>query len=134
MARLVDPQEGDDICDPTCGSASLLMNCGRLIRERTGTKRYALFGQEAIGSTWALAKMNLFLHGEENHQVEWGETIRKETPMADPFAAHPELRAQIREPGKSALRNLHALTMSKASPDTAARPEEVVGRSVRGPP
>ncbi|MFV1808824.1 type I restriction-modification system subunit M [Phaeobacter sp. Ax4a-4a] len=76
MARLVDPQEGDDICDPTCGSASLLMKCGRLIRERTGRKQYALFGQEAIGSTWALAKMNLFLHGEENHQIEWGDTIR----------------------------------------------------------
>ncbi|MFX0546879.1 type I restriction-modification system subunit M [Roseovarius sp. S1116L3] len=76
MARLVDPQEGDDICDPACGSASLLMKCGRQIRDRTGTKRYALFGQEAIGSTWALAKMNLFLHGEENHQVEWGDTIR----------------------------------------------------------
>jgi type I restriction enzyme M protein len=76
MARLVDPQEGDDICDPTCGSASLLMKCGRMIREHTGTKRYALFGQEAIGSTWALAKMNLFLHGEENHQIEWGDTIR----------------------------------------------------------
>ena len=76
MARLVDPQEGDEICDPTCGSASLLMKCGRLIRERTGTKNYALYGQEAIGSTWALAKMNLFLHGEENHQIEWGDTIR----------------------------------------------------------
>lgn len=76
MARLVDPQEGDDICDPTCGSASLLMKCGRLIRNSTGNKRYALYGQEAIGSTWALAKMNLFLHGEDNHQVEWGDTIR----------------------------------------------------------
>jgi len=76
IARLVDPQEGDEICDPTCGSASLLMKCGRLIRERTGKRRYSLFGQEAIGSTWALAKMNLFLHGEENHQVEWGDTIR----------------------------------------------------------
>ena len=75
MARLVDPQEGDEICDPTCGSASLLMKCGRLIRNRGG-KGYALFGQEAIGSTWALAKMNLFLHGEENHQIEWGDTIR----------------------------------------------------------
>ena len=76
MARLADPQQGDDICDPTCGSASLLMKCGRLIRNSTGTKRYALYGQEAIGSTWALAKMNLFLHGEENHQIEWGDTIR----------------------------------------------------------
>lgn len=51
------------------------MKCGRLIREKGG-KGYALYGQEAIGSTWALAKMNLFLHGEENHQIEWGDTIR----------------------------------------------------------
>ena len=75
MARLADPQPGDHICDPTCGSASLLMKCGRQIRN-SGGKGYALYGQEAIGSTWALAKMNLFLHGEENHQVEWGDTIR----------------------------------------------------------
>ena len=76
MARLMDPKEGDEICDPTCGSASLLMKCGRLIRERYGSRKYALFGQEAIGSTWALAKMNLFLHGEDNFRVEWGDTIR----------------------------------------------------------
>lgn len=76
MARLMDPQPGDEICDPTCGSGSLLMKCGRLIRKRTGTRRYALYGQEAIGSTWALAKMNMFLHGEDNHRIEWGDTIR----------------------------------------------------------
>ena len=76
MARLMDPQEGDEICDPTCGSGSLLMKCGRLIRGRTGSRKYALYGQEAIGSTWALAKMNMFLHGEDNHRIEWGDTIR----------------------------------------------------------
>ena len=76
MARLMAPQEGDEICDPTCGSGSLLMKCGRLVRENTGSRKYALFGQEAIGSTWALAKMNMFLHGEDNHRIEWGDTIR----------------------------------------------------------
>ena len=76
MARLMDPKEGDEICDPTCGSGSLLMKCGRLVREHFGSRKYALFGQEAIGSTWALAKMNMFLHGEDNHRVEWGDTIR----------------------------------------------------------
>lgn len=76
MARLMQPKEGDEICDPTCGSGSLLMKCGRLIRERTGSRKYALYGQEAIGSTWALAKMNMFLHGEDNHRIEWGDTIR----------------------------------------------------------
>jgi type I restriction enzyme M protein len=76
IAQLMDPQPGDEICDPTCGSGSLLMKCGRLIRDRTGSRKCALYGQEAIGSTWALAKMNMFLHGEDNHKVEWGDTIR----------------------------------------------------------
>ncbi|WP_109316261.1 type I restriction-modification system subunit M [Pseudovibrio ascidiaceicola] len=76
IAELVDPQEGDEICDPTCGSGSLLMKCGRQIMQATGKRAYALYGQEAIGSTWALAKMNMFLHGETNHQIEWGDTIR----------------------------------------------------------
>jgi len=76
MARLMDPQPGDEICDPTCGSGSLLMKCGRLIRQQTSARKYALYGQEAIGSTWALAKMNMFLHGEDNHRIEWGDTIR----------------------------------------------------------
>ena len=76
IAALVDPQEGDEICDPACGSGSLLMKCGKLVKEHFGTKKYALYGQEAIGSTWALAKMNMFLNGEDNHRIEWGDTLR----------------------------------------------------------
>lgn len=77
MAEIVDPQEGDEICDPACGSASLLLKCANQIRKgRDGSKSFALFGQEAIGSTWALAKMNMFLHGIDNHKLEWGDTIR----------------------------------------------------------
>lgn len=76
MATLLDPQPGDSICDPACGSASLLMKCARKIVENHGSKNYALYGQEAIGSTWSLAKMNMFLHGEDNHKIEWGDTIR----------------------------------------------------------
>lgn len=76
IATLLDPQPGDTICDPACGSGSLLMKCGRKVREHHNSKQYALFGQEAIGSTWSLAKMNMFLHGEDNHKIEWGDTIR----------------------------------------------------------
>lgn len=84
MAKLVEPQDGDEICDPTCGSGSLLLKCAREVRQANGGKaHYALFGQEAIGSTWALAKMNMFLHGEANHQIEWGDTI-----------ANPKLRTK----------------------------------------
>ncbi|SLM61597.1 MULTISPECIES: type I restriction-modification system subunit M [Dickeya] len=76
MAELLDPQPGDTICDPACGSASLLMKCGRKVVQNHGSKQYELYGQEAIGSTWSLAKMNMFLHGEDNHKIEWGDTIR----------------------------------------------------------
>ena len=77
MAALLDPQEGDEICDPACGSGSLLMKCGRHIQAHANdSKKYALYGQEAIGSTWALAKMNMFLHGQDNHRIEWGDTLR----------------------------------------------------------
>lgn len=76
IADLLDPQPGESICDPACGSASLLMKCGRKIRENHNSKQYELYGQEAIGSTWSLAKMNMFLHGEDNHKIEWGDTIR----------------------------------------------------------
>jgi type I restriction enzyme M protein len=77
LAILLEPQEGDSICDPTCGSGSLLMKCGKQIQNNNhGSKKYALYGQEIIGSTWALAKMNMFLHSEDNHRIEWGDTIR----------------------------------------------------------
>lgn len=75
LAQLLNPQPGDSICDPACGSGSLLMKCGRQVVHNHSSKEYALYGQEAIGSTWSLAKMNMFLHGEDNHKIEWGDTI-----------------------------------------------------------
>jgi type I restriction enzyme M protein len=77
MAEIMDMNEGEEACDPTCGSGSLLMKCGQRVQAKSGgSKKYALYGQESIGSTWALAKMNMFLHGEDNHRIEWGDTIR----------------------------------------------------------
>lgn len=76
IAELMAPQEGDQICDPVCGSGSLLLKCAsQLKKAHAGSKQYALFGQEVAGKTWALAKMNMFLHGEDNHCIEWGDTI-----------------------------------------------------------
>lgn len=77
MAEIMDMNEGEEACDPACGSGSLLMKCGQRVQAKfKGSKKYALYGQESIGSTWALAKMNMFLHGEDNHRIEWGDTIR----------------------------------------------------------
>ena len=74
LARLARPKVGDRICDPSCGAAGLLVEAGRLI-EAEGSRDYALFGQEVNGSTWALARMNMFLHGKDGARIEWGDTL-----------------------------------------------------------
>lgn len=75
MARLVDPQPGERIYDPTCGSASLLIKCAQWV-QRQGSRDYAIYGQEQNGSTFALARMNMFLHDVDDARIEWGDTIR----------------------------------------------------------
>ena len=72
LAKLLDPQPGERIYDPACGSGSLLIKCA----EEVGSEDYALYGQEANGSTWALAMMNMFLHDVNQPWIEWGDTIR----------------------------------------------------------
>ncbi len=72
LATLLDPQPGERICDPACGSGSLLIKCARHV----GSSNFSLFGQESNGSTWALAKMNMFLHGIDYARLEWGDTLR----------------------------------------------------------
>jgi type I restriction enzyme M protein len=75
MAELVEPKAGDRICDPTCGSGSLLIKCANYV-QRSGSNDFSLCGQESVGGTWALAKMNMFLHGVDGARIEWGDTIR----------------------------------------------------------
>ena len=74
LARLLDPQPGERICDPACGSGSLLIRCV----EEVGNNDYAVYGQESNGSTWALAMMNMFLHDITltRNAIEWGDTLR----------------------------------------------------------
>ena len=72
LAMLVNPQEGERICDPACGSGSLLIKCG----QQVGSNDFSLYGQENNGSTWALARMNMFLHGMDDARIEWADTIR----------------------------------------------------------
>ncbi len=72
IAKLTKSAPGSRICDPTCGSGSLLIKAGREV----GSDNFSLYGQEANGSTWALAVMNMFLHGFDNATIRWGDTIR----------------------------------------------------------
>lgn len=79
LARLMMPKAGDRICDPTCGSGSLLITVAEQVPYKQGThlRDCSLYGQDSNGSTWALAKMNMFLHGMDAAQIEWGDTINQ---------------------------------------------------------
>jgi len=71
VARLAGPRPGNRICDPACGSGGLLIEAAREV----GDRNYALFGMESNGSTWALARMNMFLHGADSARIEWCDTL-----------------------------------------------------------
>lgn len=72
LAKLTKSNPGARICDPTCGSGSLLIKAG----QEVGNDNFSLYGQELNGSTWALAMMNMFLHGFDNATIRWGDTLR----------------------------------------------------------
>lgn len=74
LAKLAKPEPGWRICDPACGSGGLLLLAGAEV-EAQGSKDYALYGQEAKGSTYNLARMNMFLHGKDSARLEWGDTL-----------------------------------------------------------
>jgi type I restriction enzyme M protein len=71
LAKLLKPQSGERISDPACGSGSLLIKVAQEISDHN----FSLYGQESNGSTWALGKMNMFLHGVDNARIEWGDTL-----------------------------------------------------------
>lgn len=71
LAKMAAPQPGDRICDPACGSGSLLIKAA----EEVESKDFALFGQEVNRGTWGLARLNMFLHGIDGARIEWGDTL-----------------------------------------------------------
>ena len=77
LAKLVNPKPGNRICDPTCGSGSLLTTVAEEVKNPDGSRSndFSLFGQESNGDTWALSKLNMFLHGMDSARLEWGDTI-----------------------------------------------------------
>jgi type I restriction enzyme M protein len=77
MARLMQPDAGESIGDPCCGSGSLLIACSEQARQRSGDRGCILYGQEKNGGTWALANINMLLHGQTEYQLVWGDTLRE---------------------------------------------------------
>jgi len=77
LAKLLSPSKGSRICDPACGSCSLLIRAANEVKDEDGkpSTNFALYGQESNGATWALGRMNLFLHGKDGADIKWCDTI-----------------------------------------------------------
>ena len=71
VARLCRPKDGARICDPACGSGGLLIEAAKVV----GSGNYFLYGMEVNGSTWALCRMNMFLHQADSADIRWCNTL-----------------------------------------------------------
>ncbi|MFF0969987.1 N-6 DNA methylase [Streptomyces sp. NPDC003703] len=78
MARLVKPQEGHSVYDPCCGSGGMLILSKEYVQEHGGDAAHlSVYGQEDNGSAWAMARMNLLLHGVADGVIHHGDTLAK---------------------------------------------------------
>lgn len=118
LAKLATPQAGNTICDPACGSGSLLIRAA----EEVGSDNFALCGQELNGATWALARMNMFLHSKDAARIEWCDTLNSPALIEgdqlmkfDVVVANPRSRSTSGAPKTPS-------TISTAASGAASRP------------
>jgi len=79
MVEMLDPQEGESIYDPACGTGGMLLAAVAHVADQGGDPRTffgKLYGQEKNLTTASVARMNLLLHGIEDFVVERGDTLR----------------------------------------------------------
>lgn len=84
IVKLIKPEEGMRVCDPTVGSGGMLIQSVDYIKSKGGNPRnLTLHGQERNLNTWAICKMNLLLHGLSDHWIAKGDTIREPKLLED---------------------------------------------------
>jgi type I restriction enzyme M protein len=79
VAHLINPEPHTTIYDPACGSAGLLIKARLLYKAEHPDEKSAapkLFGQELNPTTFAMAKMNMFLHDFSDSSFSIGDTFR----------------------------------------------------------
>ncbi len=78
MTLIVNPQPGESIYDPTCGSGGMLLHARLLVKERGQEYRtLKLYGQEINIITSSIARMNMFIHGVQDFEIVQGDTLKR---------------------------------------------------------
>ncbi|HAS25228.1 MAG TPA: DNA methylase [Vibrio sp.] len=77
MVNILDPQANESVYDPACGTGGMLLETIHHVKESGGDPRLLkIKGQEKNLTTEAIARMNLFLHGQEDFEIVRGDTLR----------------------------------------------------------
>lgn len=78
MTEILEPQSGESVYDPTCGSAGMLISCIAHLKDQGKEWRnLQVYGQEINQLTSAIGRMNLFLHGIEDFHIVNDDTLKK---------------------------------------------------------
>ena len=75
LIKMLAPEEGHTIYDPSCGTGGMLIEYIRQTHSRAGAGQF-VYGQEKMLSTSSIARMNLYLHGIEDFHIRTGDTLR----------------------------------------------------------
>ena len=117
MVEIVEPQAGMSIYDPTVGSGGMLIQSRDYIQECGGDPRdLSLYGQDKIGTTWSICKMNMLLHRIEHADIRQEDTIRRpqhkddngelkryDRVLANPPFSQNYIKKDIEYPGRFAV-------------------------------
>jgi len=77
LVSLLKPHAGMKVYDPTAGSGGMLVTTRNyLASHKENPSNLSLFGQEMNLNTWAISKMNMFLHGVFSADIRKGDTLR----------------------------------------------------------
>uniref|UniRef100_UPI00037480CB type I restriction-modification system subunit M n=1 Tax=Haladaptatus paucihalophilus TaxID=367189 RepID=UPI00037480CB len=76
LVDCVDPEEGDRVYDPACGSGGMLIYSAQHVEQEGGDRDdISLYGQEKNLNTWAIGQMNVLLHELQDAKIAKGDTI-----------------------------------------------------------
>ncbi|HAL39029.1 MAG TPA: restriction endonuclease subunit S [Polaromonas sp.] len=112
--EICNPEDGMRVYDPTVGSGGMLIQVRDYVREKgLDASKVSLFGQEKMGTTWSICKMNMLLHGipdadirqqdtlrEPQHQDETGNLRRFDRVLANPPFSQNYIKKDIKFPGR----------------------------------
>ncbi|MCX7111422.1 MAG: N-6 DNA methylase [Proteobacteria bacterium] len=112
--EICDPKESMSVYDPTVGSGGMLIQARDYVRECGGDpQELALYGQEKMGTTWSICKMNMLLHGishavirqqdtlrDPQHQDDDGQLKRFDRVLANPPFSQNYIKKEIKFPGR----------------------------------